>query len=62
MSAKQRFHSFIAVLIAIILLAILATVAIRTGKDATVYLATMASLTTLAASFRPRASEKGEEA
>lgn len=56
MSEKQSFHAFLAVLGTIIILAIAATVAVRVGRDATVYVATIASMTTLAAAFKPRSA------
>lgn len=54
MSDRHSLYAFLAVLGTIVVLAICATVAFNTGKDASAYLAAITGLIGVIGTFRPR--------
>ena len=54
MTERDSLYAFLAVLVAIIILAICGTVALNNGKDATVYGSAIVGLVGVIGTFRPR--------
>jgi hypothetical protein len=58
---RDSLYAFLAVLAAIIVLAICGTVAVNSGKDATVYGSAIVGLVGVIGTFRPRSSTQNVE-